>query len=721
MQTVKEQSNVRLKLIDPLGKGIEGLKYEVKKEGQVIAKGKTDAQGKIKPFNSELGAMIDLYVARFDSGEMKKIKTIIPWSEVFSIKLLSSKVKESATLVKHEGDAGEYKRKTYDVKPGDTLESVAQKHGTTVGTLATLNEISSAEEISPGQTLKLPPEDSEGDASSPAPPAAEVASPTAAPTPDPKANESGSPEDNKQESSDSSEGPVAKSTDATSESTDVAESSSTSVEKKEGDAPVATEKTEDRGENGTPKTTVDMVCDKTACIKLGDKGDLVEEINIRLTGFGGTISPPKALNEFTSQTENAVKRFQKDYMGVAETGKVCGPELRAIDDFMSKYPVNISSMKCDCGKCDGFGNAKVGSYNLGPPKGVVAFFENTGINRRLFWAFRAVLFYLIKDKELEYSFYKISSGYRCSYHNAKYRNGTIVDKEKKKTSTNHMGDALDVQFVKGNSTVRCQGNHVDIIREKIFIDRLDASNEWPEPINAIRLEPASAGATSWVHFDFTRFDKKYKEDRFYATRQVYADGDLLVEIARREERLKLINCGGIPPRREQDDDQRLPIASLSISEKGLGFIKDWEKSKTMPYNDSRNYCTIGVGHLIAKEKCEFLKEKNDPRLEKYKNGLSQKEIDDLFKIDIKNTVDEVKKYINAPLYQSEFDALCSLAYNVGGNFKKFKNLISKINTKNYHFGCQEFADITNGGEDGLELRRRQEMWIFRCMIYNSTH
>ena len=32
MQTVKEQSNVRLKLIDPLGKGIEGLKYEVNRD-----------------------------------------------------------------------------------------------------------------------------------------------------------------------------------------------------------------------------------------------------------------------------------------------------------------------------------------------------------------------------------------------------------------------------------------------------------------------------------------------------------------------------------------------------------------------------------------------------------------------------------------------------------------------------------------------------------------
>lgn len=51
---------------------------------------------------------------------------------------------------------------------------------------------------------------------------------------------------------------------------------------------------------------------------------MVEELNIRLTGFGGTAVAGKELNEFTAKTEAAVKQFQRDYMGVPETGKVCG-------------------------------------------------------------------------------------------------------------------------------------------------------------------------------------------------------------------------------------------------------------------------------------------------------------------------------------------------------------------------------------------------------------
>jgi hypothetical protein len=70
-------------------------------------------------------------------------------------------------------------------------------------------------------------------------------------------------------------------------------------------------------------------CGEKYCIKLGDKNELVREINIRLAGFGGNVPT----DEFTDRTEKMVKQFQKDYMKVPETGKVCGNTLRAIDEF----------------------------------------------------------------------------------------------------------------------------------------------------------------------------------------------------------------------------------------------------------------------------------------------------------------------------------------------------------------------------------------------------
>ncbi|MFK7061565.1 hypothetical protein V3Q90_15735, partial [Flavobacterium oreochromis] len=56
--------------------------------------------------------------------------------------------------------------------------------------------------------------------------------------------------------------------------------------------------------------------------------------------------------------EKMIKQFQRDYMKVPETGKVCGNVLRAIDEFQSKYVIDINQAKCKCKGCTGFGNGK---------------------------------------------------------------------------------------------------------------------------------------------------------------------------------------------------------------------------------------------------------------------------------------------------------------------------------------------------------------------------
>ncbi|WP_336689651.1 MULTISPECIES: peptidoglycan-binding domain-containing protein [unclassified Chryseobacterium] len=87
-------------------------------------------------------------------------------------------------------------------------------------------------------------------------------------------------------------------------------------------------------------------CGEKYCIKKGDKSELIREINIRLSGFGGNIPT----DEFTDRTEKMIKQFQKDYMKVPETGKVCGNVLKAIDDFQNKYIINFDDVKCPCGE-----------------------------------------------------------------------------------------------------------------------------------------------------------------------------------------------------------------------------------------------------------------------------------------------------------------------------------------------------------------------------------
>ena len=745
-------SKVQIKLQDPHGNGIEGLKYQILEGSKIVAKGVTGSKGDIVPFMSKIGCLLTVHVKRFGSEEMKQIKTVIPWSEDFRIKVLSGKRKEKLPLAPSNGSPGDYKRKTYPVARDDTLGKIAKRYGTSAEALAALNGIDVNAIIHIDQILKVPLEKGDAAPDSPDPagvekatpaeiqaPAADVPAPVDAPPaatdadtpgpvdapPAPAAAGADAPELVNATPPPADAGapapvvappapaapPVAKPAVAQ----EVPKSKNVPVT-----GPVPTSKAADRGENGTPKTTINQQCDQTACLKLGDTGAFIEELNIRLMGFGGTISAPKGLNEYTAQTVLAVKQFQRDYMGVAETGKVCGAVLRAMDEFRASYPIALNIMLCSCGKCNGFGNGYTDSSIANvydKKKNIVKGIEYPGVHRGLIWIFRAALFYTSKkDKNLEYSFLMISSGYRCWHDNKKQKN---------RTSTNHMGNALDLQFRKGNAKTRCEGEDVDNLRRDIFVKRLNAQMNWDKK-NMPGLEPAKfrngdVGAPKWVHIDVREFDAQYKIERFYATTQSGADGDSgMVEFAKKKNLLKLANCGGVPPKTAPVATDRLPIASISLSPAGLEFIKDWEKFRPDAYNDAKEYCTIGYGHLIAYKTCEALAKEANPEYQIFKKNITEEAALAILSKDVVIAVKTATKFLQVPLYQQEYDALISLAFNAGG-LRKFPKLVSKLNTGDYKGCCDEFKDITNGGIDGLVKRRNAEMNMFRNNVYDSSH
>lgn len=156
--------------------------------------------------------------------------------------------------------------------------------------------------------------------------------------------------------------------------------------------------------------TASISCGEKYCIKKGDKNELVREINICLTGFGGNVPT----DEFTDRTEKMIKQFQRDYMKVPENGKVCGNVLRAIDEFQNIFTVDFSEVSCKCKKCTGFGDgSNKGKYLKGSAEAYHRY-EYPGIHRSLLSSVRSVKFYLAKDGR--FSFNKINSGYRCRFH-----------------------------------------------------------------------------------------------------------------------------------------------------------------------------------------------------------------------------------------------------------------------------------------------------------------
>lgn len=699
-----ENSRVRIKLVDPTGRAIGKLKYQVKQGKKTVMQGETDQDGRIKEFLSRIGAPLSINVERFTTKDMKCIREVTPWTEIFSIILVSGKVKEKMPLKPDKGDAGSYRRKTYTVRAGDTLGAIARCNGTTAKEIAALNNMEVEAIIHPGQILKLPALEQAGTASKTVPP---------------PAGKKPQPQPESRHPPISSMPPV-----PSKEEKPVPTQKVLSPEENKNPTAADTQTTQSRGENGSPKTTASLTC-PGACIKVGDKGPLVEEINIRLMGFGGTISAPSPLDVFTKKTEAAVKQFQRDYMGTKETGKVCGAFVAALDDFREKYPIDFSTMLCNCGLCSGFGNSLKDSTSVEifkdkdkktPFPGI----EYPGIHRSLFWALRAALFYTHTcDKKLDYCFMRISSGYRCWHNNAGYQGGKI--KGRTYTTYNHMGNAFDLQFRKGDSKIRCQDKEIEFLRQEIFVKRLGAKMDWKE-INVLSLEPArqsngKPGATAWIHMDVRQFEGDYLISRYYATNQGAADGSPLFKIAFLEKRLPLLACGGINPSTQTNENRR-DMTSLSISDKGIEFIKGWEKCKLTLYNDKRNHCTIGWGHLVSSQRCEDIKDKSIT--EPYEKGISQKSADELFAEDIEVHEKIVKKHVQVPMLQNEYDALVSLIFNIG-RFEKCPKLLSKLNTKDYAGCCDEFSDITNDNDEGLAKRRMAEINMFRHNVYNHSH
>jgi hypothetical protein len=264
-------------------------------------------------------------------------------------------------------------------------------------------------------------------------------------------------------------------------------------------------------------------CGQKYCIKKGDKNELIREINIRLAGFGGNVPT----DEFTDRTEKMIRQFQRDYMTVQETGKICGNVLRAIDEFQEKYTIHFDDIKCKCGKCNGFGNGKF-QENKQNNNILEAYrkYEYPGIHRSLVWSLRAVMFYSsIKVKQLGYSVKCIASGYRCDEDNKQHRRNT----------TNHMGKALDLHFNKNGKRTQKRPDiilEMEEIRLKIFNKYLGAKWDWKiGQQNIFNLESTAYGAKTWVHFDVREYDLQYLKDDYFATTINDLNGQSIVQLA----------------------------------------------------------------------------------------------------------------------------------------------------------------------------------------------
>ena len=139
---------------------------------------------------------------------------------------------------------------------------------------------------------------------------------------------------------------------------------------------------------------------------------------------------------------------------------------------------------------------------------------------------------------------------------------------------------------------------------------------------------------------------------------------------------------------------------MKISSRGLELIKDFEGFSSTSYLDVVNIPTIGWGNTF------------------YEDGTKVKLGDQISKTDAlkllevvanRDFADKIFPAIKVPVSQSQFDAMCSLAYNIGvGAFLK-STLLKKVNAGDFTGAGEEFLRWNKaGGKEVLGLTRRRE-------------
>jgi len=138
---------------------------------------------------------------------------------------------------------------------------------------------------------------------------------------------------------------------------------------------------------------------------------------------------------------------------------------------------------------------------------------------------------------------------------------------------------------------------------------------------------------------------------------------------------------------------------MAIAESTLSFITKEEGFKNKAYKDSKGLLTIGVGHLIKPSEPHLLTA-----------TLSDQEVKDLLKSDLKWCSEAVESSVKVPLAQNQFDALYSLCFNIGEGAFRRSTVVKRLNQNDLK-GAADAILMWNKPEV-LVKRRQRERALF---------
>jgi len=138
---------------------------------------------------------------------------------------------------------------------------------------------------------------------------------------------------------------------------------------------------------------------------------------------------------------------------------------------------------------------------------------------------------------------------------------------------------------------------------------------------------------------------------------------------------------------------------VAITKSTFDFITNFEGKRNKAYKDSKGLWTIGVGHLIKSDEQYLLNA-----------VLTDQQVEDLFKSDLKWCDEAVMNSVRAPLNQNQYDALYSLCFNIGADHFKQSEVVQHINQLDYTKAADAFLNWSKPAV--LKPRRQKERQLF---------
>ena len=144
---------------------------------------------------------------------------------------------------------------------------------------------------------------------------------------------------------------------------------------------------------------------------------------------------------------------------------------------------------------------------------------------------------------------------------------------------------------------------------------------------------------------------------------------------------------------------------MQVSDAGRKAIEEHEGYRLEPYKDSHGFWSVGAGHKLNREPHEG-------------EVWTKAEVDDQLKNDLKWAEEHVTRAVTRAVSQEQFDAMVSLAFNIGVNAFYASSVCRFTNEGLFYQAGESFLLWSDHGL--LSRRREEERELYLSGVRNSS-